>query len=97
MTLSDLKASIKDPLHPTGLSVPLQALWYAAHGNWEKAHHLAQDDKSPEAAWVHAHLHRQEGDISNARYWYTRAGKDTSGLDLKKEWDEIARALLERP
>jgi hypothetical protein len=56
-----------------------------------------QDESTPAAAWVHAHLHRKEGDISNARYWYARAGNDTSNLDLDQEWDEIARTLLSHP
>ena len=94
MTAEELRKSLAAGSAPKGLSIPLQALWHAAKGGWEKAHHLVQDDPSPAAAWVHAHLHRKEGDLSNARYWYSKAGKDTSNLDLDGEWTEIVRALI---
>jgi hypothetical protein len=97
MTPAELRKSLNAASAPTGLSVPLQALWHEAKGNWEKAHHLVQDEPTPAAAWVHAHLHRKEGDSSNARYWYARAGNDTSNLDFDQEWDEIARTLLSHP
>ena len=97
MTLPELRKSLTAVSLPSDLSVPLQALWHEAKGNWEKSHRLVQDESSPAAAWVHAHLHRKEGDLSNARYWYSRAGKDTSNLDLRQEWDEIARNLLSTP
>jgi hypothetical protein len=86
--LRDLKAP------PSGLSGPLTALWHLARGNWAEAHRLVQDDESRAAAWVHAHLHRVEGDQSNAGYWYRRAGKPHSNAPLEAEWGEIADALL---
>lgn len=64
-------------------------------GDWDGAHELVQDDPSPEAAWVHAHLHRVEGDLSNARYWYRRAGRPESTASLDHERREIAQALEE--
>lgn len=60
---------------PPSLSPYLEALWYDAKGDWEKAHTVVQDINDPTAAWVHAYLHRKEGDIGNADYWYSRAGK----------------------
>lgn len=95
MTPAELRKSLTETSIPPGLSTPLQALWHEAKGDWKKAHHLVQDESSSAAAWVHAHLHRKEGDLSNARYWYSRAGKDTSDLDLHQEWDEIVRSLLQ--
>ena len=95
MTASDLKKSISQPQPPSGLSTLLQALWYEAKGDWAKAHALAQEDATKNGALVHAYLHRKEGDDSNAHYWYRRAGKDSSHLDLKSEWEEIARILIE--
>ena len=64
-----------------------EALTCLATGDWNRAHELVQDDPSPEAAWVHAHLHRLEGDLSNARYWYRRAGRAeaTGGLDEERQ------------
>lgn len=93
MTAEEFRETLTAGSPPKGLSIPLQALWQAAKGDWEKAHHLVQDDESSAAAWVHAHLHRKEGDLSNARYWYSKAGKDASNLDLDREWVEIVRTL----
>ena len=91
LTPDTLRAS-KTP--PAGLSGPLMALWHAAKGEWDKAHAIIQDDESKTAAWVHAHLHRVEGDQSNAGYWYGRAGKPHSKDPLDSEWQEIAGTLL---
>ncbi|MES1200350.1 MAG: hypothetical protein ABUS57_02740 [Pseudomonadota bacterium] len=72
---------------------PLQALALLTAGDWDGAHNLVQDDPSHEAAWVHAHLHRVEGDLSNARYWYSQAGKPVATGDLEAERRAIATAL----
>ena len=83
---------------PANASHALQALWQDAHGEWERAHVLVQDDSSKEAAWVHAYLHRREGDESNAGYWYARAGKPkpAAGTSLEEEREAITRALMEK-
>jgi hypothetical protein len=72
-----------------------QALARLETGDWDGAHMLVQDDPSPEAAWVHAHLHRVEGDLSNARYWYRKAGRPESSASLDEERREIAQAFKE--
>ena len=72
----------------------LQALWYEANGNWARAHALAQQDDSRNGAWVHAYLHRVEGDLSNAGYWYRKAERLPAKGSLRDEWEQIARALL---
>lgn len=95
MNLESFRASLDDSQPPAGLTPLLQALWHAAKGEWDKAHRLAQDDGSAEGAWVHAYLHRIEGDEGNAGYWYGRAGRPHSHAELEAEWDEIARALLQ--
>jgi len=69
-------------------------LWWDAKGDWTRAHESAQQDEGSAGAWVHAYLHRKEGDASNARYWYDRAGKRPSNLQIDAEWEEIADALL---
>lgn len=79
---------------PSGLSAPLLALWRDGRGHWEEAHHTVQDDATAEGAWVHAYLHRKEGDKSNARYWYDRAGQPVYSGSLADEWREIVEALL---
>lgn len=93
MQLSEFQASLKQPMPPTGLSPALQALWYAAKGDWERAHELTQPG-GPALDWVHAYLHRVEGDLSNAAYWYRRAGKPSATQPLDAEWAELAAALL---
>ncbi len=97
MDLQTFKTSVEDEAPPSGIDGGLQALWQDAKGNWEAAHALAQDTPDPEGAWVHAYLHRVEGDESNAGYWYGRAGKAHSQAPLQEEWDEIASALLAAP
>jgi hypothetical protein len=74
----------------------LKALWHDARGDWEAAHEAAQAIEDETGAWVHAYLHRKEGDASNAAYWYRRAGRDVvRGVALEEEWARIAAALLE--
>jgi hypothetical protein len=80
---------------PQTLTLPLQALWHDAHGDWNAAHGLAQDAGGEDGAWVHAYLHRKEGDRGNARYWYSRAAKSEFQGTLEEEWEHIARGLTE--
>jgi hypothetical protein len=79
---------------PPKVSLPLQALWWDAKGDWAKAHECAQADPGPTAAAVHAYLHRKEPDLSNARYWYNRAGRTPATGTLQQEWDALAVELL---
>lgn len=72
----------------------LHALWYEAHGDWERAHSIAQDIESTDAAWVHAYLHRKEGDTSNAGYWYRRAGRSLFAGSIHEEWTTLVTHLL---
>jgi hypothetical protein len=94
MDLEAFKASLRESSPPAGASGALQALWYEARGDWDQAHLLAQGQDDAAGAWVHAYLHRVEGDPSNAAYWYRRAGKDASSAPPAGEWEEIAGALL---
>ena len=80
---------------PPELSPALRALWWDAKGDWHKAHGCAQqDEESPAGTWVHAYLHRKEGDLSNAGYWYRRANRPVATTALEAEWRTIALALL---
>lgn len=90
-----LNSVAKDAHPPVNVNVYLQALWYAKKGNWEKAHDLVQDIPGSHASWIHAYLHREEGDQWNADYWYNRAGKPSSRLSLEEEWNSIVQHLLE--
>lgn len=76
-------------------SPALCGLWWDANGKWNKAHRSVQKDDSPEAAWVHAYLHRKQGDTSNADYWYRRANKMQPVDTLAGEWETIVRSLLD--
>lgn len=75
-------------------SAPLRALWHAEKGDWDAAHRVCQEVDIPAGAWVHANLHREEGDLSNALYWYSRAGKPESDAPVDEERREIIAALL---
>jgi hypothetical protein len=77
------------PSVPSGLSIYLEALWYDAKGEWNKAHKLIDHLEDKDAAWLHAYLHRKEGDISNADYWYSKAGKRRPLINLKEEWENL--------
>lgn len=94
MTFDEFVASLSGETAPDGLNTVQQALWEDANGNWERAHALVQDDTTTEGAWVHAYLHRKEGDLRNASYWYGRCGKPVCQDALEKEWERIVRALL---
>ena len=69
------RSTLNETLPPEGLSMPLEALWWQHQGNWERAHALVQSCSNKDAAWVHALLHREEGDLSNANYWYKRTNR----------------------
>ena len=94
MTLEEFRHSLSQSESPAGVSGPLSALWWAARGDWEQAHTIVMNDDSREAAWVHAYLHRVEGDHDNAGYWYRRAGAPVATSSLNDEWGRITTALM---
>ncbi len=94
MEFSIFKQSLSEKAPPPNLSLALQGLWHAAKGDWDTAHECAQAQDDEQGAWVHAHLHRQEGDLGNAAYWYRRAGKPVATASLGKEWESLVQALL---
>lgn len=96
MSFKEFRDSLPHNTPPPRLSKALTALWWDGKADWTKAHESAQEDEGPEGAWVHAYLHRKEGDSSNAGYWYRRAGKSPSTKPLDEEWHEISRSLLGR-
>jgi len=93
VTLNQFKDSLINS-SPPEISILLQAMWHDAKGNWNKAHDIAQEIHSHEGSWVHAYLHRKEGDHYNAQYWYSRAGKRMPAYSLQQEWEEMITALL---
>lgn len=84
--IQQFKSSLSEPICPMGLSIYMQALWFDGKGDWNKAHDLVNDLTSGEAARIHAYLHRKEGDIGNADYWYRRAGATRPVVSLDEEW-----------
>ena len=96
MNLNDFKDSVASGAMPPDLSVPLQTLWLEAGGDWHRAHNSVQSAHGDDVTWVHAYLHRKEGDVSNAAYWYRRAGRTPSKRTLDEEWASIAETLLLR-
>ncbi len=96
MTIDEFR-SVASSSHRPAKDLPplLQALLCDARGDWEGGHKIAQEIRSASASWVHAYLHRKEGDIDNARYWYGKAGRAECKASLSEEWEEIARHLLE--
>lgn len=93
MTEADFHATLLDAAPPPDINPALQALWYAAKGDWNKAHDITQPGE-PELDWVHAYLHRVEGDLGNAGYWYRRAGKPVASVPLDDEWAALVRTFL---
>jgi hypothetical protein len=93
VTLDEFRATLSDA-KPPDVPPALVALWHDGRGDWEKAHGVAQDVEDGDGSWVHAYLHRKEGDLGNADYWYRRAGRPSKRIALEREWREIAETLL---
>jgi hypothetical protein len=93
VSTADFKASLSDAAPAPQLDAPLEALWWAAKGNWDEAHRIVQDEHGKDAAWIHAYLHRVEGDTGNAGYWYRQAGRPVASGSLDAEWEAIVSAL----
>jgi len=94
-TLTQFKASLNDSEPDPGLAVQLKSLWYDGKGNWDFAHKQVDHLSDPESAWVHAYLHRKEGDVGNADYWYKRAGKVRPDITLAQEWEMLVLHFLQ--
>lgn len=94
MDLAIFKRSLSANTPPEEASIYLKALWYDAKGDWDKSHKLIQDIPDKNASWIHAYLHRKEGDLGNADYWYSRVGKKRPLDTLEQEWEKIVTALL---
>ncbi len=96
MSFEDFKSSLEGEVPPTSISPLLEALWFDGNRDWKQAHEITQHINTPDGSWVHAYLHRKEGDLSNAEYWYVKARKEMPNLSLFEEWEEIVFELLSR-
>jgi hypothetical protein len=94
MTPAKFKRSLAKAKPPAGISPALAGLWWAGKDDWDKAHTLVTSEEDADCAWVHAYLHRVEGDLGNAGYWYRQARRKPAEGDLAAEWAAIAAALL---
>ena len=94
MTINEFLESLSATDPPAGLSIHAQALWYDGKGDWKTAHEQVDDLEDPTGCWVHAYLHRKEGDLGNADYWYRKANKKRPDIGLDEEWLQIVTALL---
>jgi hypothetical protein len=96
MNLLEFERTTSRKTPPSGISPMLEALWFVRKGDWGRAHAIVQERESePTSALVHAHLHRIEGDLSNAGYWYRRAGCKTAQTTLEEEWKALTARFLE--
>jgi hypothetical protein len=95
MTPAEFKRSLADAKPPAGISPALIGLWWAGKDDWDRAHKVVMNEEDADCAWVHAYLHRVEGDLDNARYWYRQARRDPAQGQLAAEWATIAAVLLE--
>jgi hypothetical protein len=94
MTPAEFERSLAEAKPPAGLSPALSGLWWAGKDDWNRAHKVVMSEEDADCAWVHAYLHRAEGDLDNARYWYRQAHRDPAQGDPAAEWGAIAAALL---
>jgi hypothetical protein len=95
MTVEAFRRSLAEAAPPANASLALRGLWWAGKGDWEQAHGCAQQQQGdPRCDLVHAYLHRHEGAMANARYWYRRAGQPFPTIPLQDEWDALAAQLL---
>ena len=94
MTIQQLRETLAEDKPPAAFTPALRAMWEDAKGNWNAAHAIAQEIDDREGSWIHAYLHRKEGDLGNAGYWYRRAGQPPAHGPLEEEWTRIVEALL---
>lgn len=94
MNFTQFQESLLQPIPPSRISNHLKALWYDGKGDWQQSHDIIQDINDTNAAWIHAYLHRKEGDIWNADYWYSKAGKKRPTVSLQEEWEIITKELI---
>ena len=97
MKEDEFRASLSNAVPPTNASPALCALWWQRNGNWARAHSIAQSDSGEDTAWAHALLHREEGDLANAAYWYGRAKQEPSRMPVDEEWDQIVSKICSTP
>lgn len=95
--LDAFRQSLTGSVPPEGSNLALEAIWWAGKGDWDRAHGTVQQNEGdPDCDLVHAHLHRQEGDVENARSWYAASGEAFPDIPLDEEWGAITTRMLSR-
>ena len=94
-TITEFNQSLNSGQPDPGFSVQLKSLWYDGKGDWQMAHQQVDQLSDTESAWVHAYLHRKEGDTGNADYWYSRANKVRPNVSLAREWEDLVLHFLQ--
>jgi hypothetical protein len=94
MKRNEYIASLSNVQPPANLAPILLSLWWDGKGNWQNAHEIAQEIHDIHGSWIHAYLHRKEGDMGNADYWYHRAGRERPSKSIQEEWDELVNHCL---
>jgi hypothetical protein len=94
MNVNEFRESVDHDAPPVDLAAPVEALWWDAKGDWARAHGLVDELESKDGMAVHAYLHRKEGSLSNADYWYARAGRSFHRPALDDEWNALVAGLL---
>ena len=94
MTFEEFNNSIAQDGPPAELSQTLKSLWWDKKGDWDTAHTIAQEIPTTQGSAVHAYLHREEGVLWNADYWYSRAGRQRPNIPLSQEWLELVEEML---
>ena len=94
MTLNEFLGSTNNATPPQRFSETLKSLWWDRKGDWDKAHAIAQSIPTVQGSAVHAYLHRKEGVLWNADYWYSRAGRDRPNIGIDEEWQKLAEEML---
>jgi len=95
MSIEEFKSSLDRKNPPAGLDKLLLALWYDAKGDWKTSHAIIQDIDTKDAALIHAYLHRKEGDIGNAKYWYSIASVKKPDNSLEDEWQKLVEQFTD--
>ena len=94
MTVAAFHSSLNETVPPAALTPELRSLWLVRNNRWEEAHAIAQDIPTPDGSWIHALLHLIEGDVGNAQYWFSRAGRPARGSkEIDSEWEKLAAHL----
>lgn len=94
MTYEEFLEATTDEKAGESLRPELKSLWYDKRGDWDTAHTIAQGIPSEEGSAIHAYLHHEEGDLGNANYWYSRAGRRMPSGSLDEEWQALAREMV---